>query len=86
MTEKNKLNNLFKKYNFDVVFNFAAQAGVRYSFENPKSYTDSNIIGFINLIEVAKNFSIDKFILHPQVLFMEIKGHFPKQKIRMLIQ
>ena len=56
LIEKNKLQNLFKKNNFDVVFNFAAQAGVRYSFENPKSYTDSNIIGFINLIEMLKNF------------------------------
>ena len=78
LTEKNKLNNLFKKYNFDVVFNFAAQAGVRYSFENPKSYTDSNIIGFINLIEVAKNFSIDKFIFASSSSIYGDQRPFPK--------
>ena len=42
--------------------NLAAQAGVRYSFENPKSYTDSNIIVFINLIEMIKHYSPKKFI------------------------
>ena len=78
LTEKNKLNNLFKKYNFDVVFNFAAQAGVRYSFENPKSYTDSNIIGFINLIEVAKNFRIDKFIFASSSSIYGDQRPFPK--------
>ena len=78
LTEKNKLNNLFKKYNFDVVFNFAAQAGVRYSFENPKSYSDSNIIGFINLIEVAKNFSIDKFIFASSSSIYGDQRPFPK--------
>lgn len=62
LTEKKKLNQLFKKYSFDIVFNFAAQAGVRYSYENPKSYTDSNIIGFINLLDIIKNFKIKKFI------------------------
>ena len=48
------------KNRFDIIFNLAAQAGVRYSYENPKSYTDSNIIGFINLIEMAKKNKIKK--------------------------
>ena len=78
LMEKNKLNNLFKKYNFDIIFNFAAQAGVRYSFENPKSYTDSNIIGFINLIEVAKNFQIDKFIFASSSSIYGDQKPFPK--------
>ena len=78
LTEKNKLNNLFKKYNFDIVFNFAAQAGVRYSFENPKSYTDSNIIGFINLIELAKNFKINKFIFASSSSIYGDQRPFPK--------
>jgi len=50
------------KKKFNCVFNLAAQAGVRYSYINPKSYTDSNIIGFINLVELIKNFEIKKFI------------------------
>ena len=78
LIEKNKLFGLFKKYDFDIVFNFAAQAGVRYSFENPKSYTDSNIIGFINLIEVVKNFKIDKFIFASSSSIYGDQKPFPK--------
>jgi len=80
LIEKNKLQNLFKKNNFDVVFNFAAQAGVRYSFENPKSYTDSNIIGFINLIEMVKNFHIDRFIFASSSSIYGDQKPFPKKE------
>ena len=78
LIEKNKLFRLFKNYDFDIVFNFAAQAGVRYSFENPKSYTDSNIIGFMNLIEVVKNFKIDKFIFASSSSIYGDQKPFPK--------
>ena len=40
---------------FDVVIHLAAQAGVRYSIENPKAYVDSNIVGFYNILEICKN-------------------------------
>ena len=62
------------------MINFAAQAGVRYSYENPKSYTDSNMIGFYKFNGNDKNFKIKKFILHHRVLFMEMKNHFLNQK------
>ena len=62
LTDKIKLKKIFDKKKFNCVFNLAAQAGVRYSYINPKSYTDSNIIGFINLFELIKNFKIKKFI------------------------
>ena len=78
LIEKNKLYNLFKKHDFDIVFNLAAQAGVRYSFENPKSYTDSNIIGFINLIEVTRNFKIDKLIFASSSSIYGDQNPFPK--------
>ena len=78
LTEKNKLHYLFKKYNFDIVFNFAAQAGVRYSFENPKSYTESNIIGFINLIEAIKNFKTSKLIFASSSSIYGDQKPFPK--------
>jgi UDP-glucuronate 4-epimerase len=42
---------LFAEHNFDVVVNLAAQAGVRYSFENPESYLTSNLFGFLNILE-----------------------------------
>ena len=54
------LNNLFKKNKFDCIFHLAAQAGVRYSIENPKKYIDSNIVGFFNIIELARKTNIKK--------------------------
>ena len=57
-----KLNNTFKKIKIDVVINLAAQAGVRYSFINPKSYIDTNIVGFFNILELVKNKKILKLI------------------------
>ena len=61
LQDEKKLENLFKKYKFKEVYNFAAQAGVRYSLENPKAYIDSNIVGFSNLIYLSKNYKIKKF-------------------------
>ena len=80
LIEKNKLYKLFKKNNFDIVFNFAAQAGVRYCYENPKSYTDSNIIGFINLSEMIKNFSVDRFIFASSSSIYGDQKPFPKKE------
>jgi len=57
-----KLNNTFKNIKIDVVINLAAQAGVRYSFIDPKSYIDTNIIGFFNILELIKNKKILKLI------------------------
>jgi len=56
------LQEIFDKYKFDVVINLAAQAGVRYAKENPDSYIRSNISGFYNLIKVAQQHNIKKFI------------------------
>jgi UDP-glucuronate 4-epimerase len=49
--------NLTRKFNPDKIIHLAAQAGVRYSIENPREYLDSNIIGFFNVIEICKNFN-----------------------------
>ena len=49
------ISNLFKTENFDVVCHLAAQAGVRYSIENPKAYIDSNITGFLNILEGCRH-------------------------------
>jgi UDP-glucuronate 4-epimerase len=53
---------LFKNYHFDVVCNLAAQAGVRYSIEEPMVYVESNIVGFINLLECMRNFNVKKLV------------------------
>lgn len=47
------VNEIFEKYNPEVVINLAAQAGVRYSLENPDAYIDSNIIGFYNILKAC---------------------------------
>ena len=57
-----KLESIFKKNKFDCIINLAAQAGVRYSLINPKKYVDVNILGFLNIIELAKEKKIKKFI------------------------
>ena len=52
--------NIFKKNKFDYVFNFAAQANVRYSFINPRTYIESNINGFFNILNLSINHKIKK--------------------------
>ncbi len=56
------LPQLFQKFEFDAVCNLAAQAGVRYSIEDPMVYAESNIIGFLNLLECMRNFMVKKFV------------------------
>jgi len=54
--EDNKIiSEIFKKEQPDVVVNLAAQAGVRYSIENPRAYIDSNIVGFMNILEASRH-------------------------------
>lgn len=62
LQDAGNLNALFAKQQFEMVINLAAQAGVRYSITNPKDYIDSNIIGFYNLLEAARNFPVKHFI------------------------
>ena len=57
----NKLKIVFNKKRFDVVINLAAQAGVRYSVNNPKEYIETNISGFFNVIELCRIFKIKNF-------------------------
>ncbi len=55
LEERERVELLFKEGNFDMVCNLAAQAGVRYSIENPNAYIDSNIIGFMNILEGCRH-------------------------------
>ncbi len=55
IADKNLVDKLFADYKFDVVVNLAAQAGVRYSIENPDVYIESNIIGFYNILEACRH-------------------------------
>ena len=80
LLENSKLNDLFKRKKFKVVYNFAAQAGVRYSFENPESYINSNIIGFNNILNLIKKFKVKKlFFASSSSVYGDI-GPFPKKE------
>jgi len=57
------LKDLFDKHQFDVVFNLAARAGVRYSMENPHVYMTTNAMGSLNLLEEMRRKNVKKFIL-----------------------
>jgi len=54
LTNASKLRKIFKAHHFSIVINLAAQAGVRYSIENPASYTSSNLVGFSELLECCR--------------------------------
>lgn len=62
LEDSNALPKLFKKEQFDLVCNLAAQAGVRYSLENPRAYIESNINGFLNLLECCRHHNVNKLL------------------------
>lgn len=55
LEDKAEIENLFREEQFEVVVNLAAQAGVRYSIENPNAYIQSNIVGFLNILEACRH-------------------------------
>ena len=55
IADRELVNGLFQEHNFDIVVNLAAQAGVRYSIENPDVYIESIIIGFYNILEACRH-------------------------------
>lgn len=56
------LEKIFEEHEIDIVIHLAAQAGVRYSLENPRAYISSNIVGFFNVIELSKKYNIEHFL------------------------
>lgn len=56
------IESIFKEHNFDSVVNLAAQAGVRYSITNPRVYIESNIVGFLNILEACRHHEIKHLI------------------------
>ncbi|MCR4651229.1 MAG: NAD-dependent epimerase [Lachnospiraceae bacterium] len=55
IADKEKLEEVFEEYHPDIVVNLAAQAGVRYSIENPGAYIESNLVGFANILECCRH-------------------------------
>jgi len=62
LTNSEGMTQLFAQHNFDVVVNLAAQAGVRYSLENPHAYINSNIVGFINILEGCRHAQVKHLV------------------------
>ena len=62
ITNNEKINELFHNFKPTIVINLAAQAGVRYSLENPHAYINSNIVGFLNILECCRKHSIGHLI------------------------
>lgn len=62
LEDRESLPALFKKHNFDAVIHLAAQAGVRYSLENPMAYVDSNLVGFVNILECCRHHKIKHLV------------------------
>ena len=62
ITDRVALTDLFEKERFTHILHLAAQAGVRYSLENPHTYIDSNVVGFENLLENCRHYSVKHFV------------------------
>ena len=62
IADKALVDSLFEQYRFDVVVNLAAQAGVRYSIENPGAYMESNIMGFSNFLEASRHYPVEHLV------------------------
>lgn len=62
LEDRENLPTLIKKHQFDAVIHLAAQAGVRYSLENPMAYVDSNLVGFVNLLECCRHHKIKHLV------------------------
>lgn len=58
LADKEAMDVVFKTEKFDAVCNLAAQAGVRYSLENPHAYVQSNVVGFLNILEGCRNYGV----------------------------
>ena len=62
LRDKESLNEIFEDFKPSIVVNLAAQAGVRYSSINPNAYIDSNILGYLNIINLCSEFQVEKLI------------------------
>ena len=62
IADRQLIDDTFKAYRPSVVVNLAAQAGVRYSITNPEAYIEANIIGFFNILEACRNYSVEHLV------------------------
>jgi len=84
LANSKKLEQIFKKNKFFSVFNFAAQAGVRYSIKEPKKYIESNIQGYFNILECIKKYKINKLFYASSSSVYGERKKFPTSEIENL--
>ncbi|MDR3666518.1 MAG: NAD-dependent epimerase [Ignavibacteriaceae bacterium] len=77
LTDRKNLAELFEEEKFDYVVNLAAQAGVRYSIDNPYVYIESNVVGFLNILENARNNSIKHLVYASSSSVYGLNEKFP---------
>lgn len=78
LADRQSIGRLFKDHQFDIVVNLGAQAGVRYSIENPNAYVDSNLVGFVNILEGCRHNKVKHLVYasSSSVYGMNIKQPF----------
>tara|TARA_Y100000591_G_C21852720_1_gene712739 strand:+ start:803 stop:1765 length:963 start_codon:yes stop_codon:yes gene_type:complete len=84
LSNLSQMKNIFNKYKFKEVYNFAAQAGVRYSENNPKAYINSNIEGFINLISLSRKKKVKRFFYASSSSVYGDNNNFPLKETEVL--
>lgn len=62
LADKDAVNKLFEENKFNIAINLGAQAGVRYSIDNPQAYIDSNIVGFFNILEACRHYPVSHLL------------------------
>ena len=77
LEDANAMSMLFANENFDVVINLAAQAGVRYSIQNPRAYIESNIDGFINVLEGCRHNKVKHLVYASSSSVYGMNGKVP---------
>jgi len=77
LADRDGMARLFKEENFDVVVNLAAQAGVRYSLINPHAYVDTNLVGFVNILEGCRHNNIKHLVFASSSSVYGANTHMP---------
>ena len=77
IADKEAMEQLFLRYHFDKVMNLAAQAGVRYSIQNPFAYLHSNLVGFLNVLECCRNHEVSHLVFASSSSVYGLNEHVP---------
>ena len=82
LNDLNELKNIGKRHKINVVINLAAQAGVRYSIDNPSAYVSSNLVGFANILELCRQLDVENFIYASSSSVYGGNKNYPLKRIK----